>query len=66
MCEVEMTLTNINLTYRKPFSNISSVKPSICINSLRSLLGLLQIALEHVRTLHTHLEKRAHTVMSDI
>lgn len=59
MCEVE--LKQHNLTYRKPFSNVSSVKPSICINRLHSLLGVLQIAQEHVGTLHTHLETQTRT-----
>lgn len=50
--------------YRKPSSNISGVKPAVCVDSLRSFFGVLQITLEHVRTLHTHLRYKKHTIVS--
>lgn len=43
-------------THRKPFSNVSSVNPALCVDSLGGLRWVLQIALEHVGTLHTHLK----------
>lgn len=43
-------------TYWKPFPNISSVNPTVCVNRLCCLFWVFQVAFEHVWTFDAHLE----------
>lgn len=46
----------MNVTHWEPLPNVSSVEPPMSINSLSSLLGVMEIAMEHIGAAHTHLE----------
>lgn len=53
---VGVGMSCIGFSYRKPFSNVSSVKPTIFIQGLCSLLWVFQVAFEHISALDTDLE----------
>lgn len=53
---VGVGMSCIGFSYRKPFSNVSSVKPTIFIQGLCSLLWVFQVPFEHISALDTDLE----------
>ena len=46
------------ITYRKPFTNVTSMEPVILVNSFGSFLRVVKVAFEDVGTFQTNLEEQ--------
>ena len=49
------TRLDVQINYRKPFSNVTSVEPAILINSFSGLCRILKVAFKNVWSFHANL-----------